>query len=334
MRIIKLLIVFAALCVLSGCMLPREEELLPPDLLIPEEVVFRTIEVEKGTIRDILEDYVIAASAVQYEMTFHNRSGYLAEINVRTGREVMEGDVLARLDTGSLEKDIELQKIVVDKLKLVLDETIRQRGTRYARRHAEMDLEMAQISLQQLEDELEKSTIVAPVDGEIVFSAGYKIGEFVPGRSVVVTVADPSQLHFEYTGIQIGRIKYGMDAEIIIDALRIPAKVSMTPMNAPEEQWERYRNTVIFTVNDQEDLPDDVKIGARYRFSIFIEEKSDVIVIPVGAVSSFMGQHYVQILENGMRTERDIVAGITSKTHVEVMSGLEEGELLIVAIER
>jgi len=322
------------LCLLSGCMLPREEELLPPDLLQPEEVNFLTVEVGRGTIQDIIEDSLIAGSSVHYEMTFYNRSGYLAELDARPGQEVKAGDILAKLDTGSLEMDIQYRSIEVEKLRLTLEELVRTGSPRFSRRMAELDLKMAELMLQQLEDELAKSTIIAPVDGEVVFLSAYKIGEFVPGRSVVLTVADPSQVQFEYSGFLTNRIKHGMEAEIMIDSGSYAAKVSMIPANAPLEERDRYANTVVFTANDPESLPDNIKLGTRYRFSIFIEEKKDVIVIPRSAVSSFMGQDYVQILDNGMRTERDLDIGITSGTQMEVLSGLEEGELLIVGINK
>ncbi|MCL2425799.1 MAG: efflux RND transporter periplasmic adaptor subunit [Oscillospiraceae bacterium] len=319
---------------LSGCMLPREDELLPPNLLQPEEVIFQTIEVERGTIQDILEDFVTTASSIHYDMTFHNRSGFLVELNVRPGQDVQEGDVLARLDTASLYIDIQLQQIEVERQQLLHEDVIRFGGTRLARRLSELDLERAELRLQQLEDEMEKSTIIAPVDGEVVFLNNIGIGEFVPGRTVLMTIADPEFIQFEYTGTQTGRIRQGMEAEIQIGTQRIPARVSMTPTNAPEEERDRMRNTIIFTADDPNDLPHDIRIGTRFNFSIFMDEREDVIVVPISAVTNFMGQSFVQILENGMRTERDLEIGITSRTHVEVITGLTEGELLIIGIER
>jgi len=334
MRVTILLIVSIIIGLLSGCMLPREEELLPPDLLKPEEVEFRTIEVERGTIQDILEDYVVAGSSIHYDMTFHNRSGFLAELDVRTGQMVEAGDILARLDTDSLEIDIQRQQIMVEKLTLSLEEITRTSGSRFARRHAELDLEMAELLLTQLEDELEKSTIIAPVDGEIVFLSSYRIGEFVPGRSIILTIADPAHIQFEYSGNQVLRIRQGMEADIVVDSQSIKASVSMIPSNVPQEDRDRYRNTVIFTAKNPAGIPAGVRIGSRYSFSIFMEEKNDVIIIPSTATSNFLGQSFVQILEDGMRTERDIDIGIVTRTHVEVLAGLEEGEMLIVGIER
>ncbi|MCL2820029.1 MAG: efflux RND transporter periplasmic adaptor subunit [Oscillospiraceae bacterium] len=334
MKAVSLLVFLIFISMFTGCILPVEEELLPPDLLKPEEVRFRTIEVERGTIQDILEDNVVVASSVYYELTFDNRSGYLAELNVVSGSAVKEGDVLARLDTGIMELDITRQRIAVEKQRLNLEETRRSGGSRYARRHAELDLELAELALLQMESDLEKATIISPIDGEIVFLNDYKIGSFVPGRSIVMTIADPAKLHFEYTGSHIARIRLGMDVDITIGAQTIPATVTMTPSSVPEEDRDRFRNTVVISVNNEEDLPDNLRRGSRHRFSIFMQEKQDAIIIPVGSMSSFMGQHFAQILEDGIRTERDLNTGITTDTHVEILNGLEEGDLLIIGVER
>jgi len=250
-------------------MLPREEDLLPPDLLQPEEVRFITAEVGRGTIQDILEDSVVTGSSVHYQMTFHNRSGFLAELEVHTGQEVSEGDVLARLDTGSLESDIIRQGIEVEKLQLVLEETRRTGGSRFSRRYAELNLEAAELMLMQLEEELAKSSIIAPVDGEVVFLSDHRVGDFIPGRAIVMTIADPTQVQFEYSGTQTGRIRHGMDVELLIGDVSYPARVTMIPANAPPEDSYRLRNTVIISANDPESLPNGLRIGTRHRFSIY-----------------------------------------------------------------
>jgi len=333
-KIHVLIILIVSLFILSGCLFPAEEDLLPPGLLQPEEVRFQTIEVERGSIQDILEGSVIAASAVHYEMTFHNRSGFLVELDVRLAQVVSEGDILARLDTDSLEMDISRQRLDVERRRLALEEVSTRGGNRFARRYAELDLEMAELVLQQLEDELAKSTIVAPVDGEVVFLGNFRIGEFVPGRSVVVIIADPSHIHFEYTGALSDRISHGMEVDLVVGTQNIPATVSMTQANAPAEERDRFRNTVIISANNPGDLPEGVRIGSRFNFSIFVEERQDTIIIPMSAISTFMGQRFAQVLEGGMRTERDLTLGITTTRYAEVLHGLDDGDLLIVGIER
>jgi len=323
------------LCILSGCVfLPREEDLLPFDLLQPADVTFITMQAERGSIQNILRDQSIAVSALLHNLSFENRSGYLSELNVTYGQTVEEGEVLARLDTGSLELDIRRQEIQIEKIELSLEEA-RRSGSRFGINMATLDLELANLTMQQLTEEYEKASITAPHDGEIVFLGDYRIGDYVPGRRTVMIIADPTQVQFEYNGQHSRVIRFGMEAEITLERdITIPVRVTMTPHEAPIEERDRYRDTIIFSPIYPDDMPVAVRLGRRFEFNIILEEKDDVIILPRGVVSTFMGQYYVQVLEDGMRMERDLVVGIVTSREIEIVSGLDEDDVIITGIER
>ena len=44
----------------------------------------------------------------------------------------------------------------------------------------------------------------------------------------------------------------------------------------------------------------------------------------------YSGESYVQVLENGIKKERMIETGIKNVTYIEVVSGLSEGEEVII----
>jgi len=186
------------------------------------------------------------------------------------------------------------------------------------------------LTLEELEIEYERTAIVAPVDGVVMYTAPYGIGDFIPARSLVVSVANPEQIEFHYNGPRIREIKYGMEVALEIDDRVIPAKVTITPDTAPAEVRDQFQNTIVITADRPEDIPATVVMGNRYSFSILIEEADNVVVIPSDIVSVFMGQYHVQVLENGLRFNRDIVVGIVTRDHIEVVRGLEAGETLII----
>jgi len=327
-------VILISLLTLSGCMLPQEEALLPPVLLQPAEINFITMEVGRGDIIDIIEDRALVVPSVHYQLTFPHRSGYLEAIEVIRGSEVKEGDVLARIETGSLEMEIIRQKIIIEKQQLSIEEIRVLGGNRFTRRQAELTLELEEIRLQQLEHELEQAVITAPMDGVIIWMTDAAIGDFINARVPVLTIADPKHVHFEYTGLLMPQMHFGMEVEIQIGENLIPAKIALNPADTPEEYVRERRERVFIIPNDPDDLPDEVVPGMRYGFRILLEEKHDVIIVPVSAVSTFSRQSFVQVLIDGLRTERDISIGIADGTNVEVLSGLYEGELLIIGIER
>lgn len=324
------IIIFMSLS--SGCMIfPHEENLLAPDLLQPVEVGFITMEVEVGSIQNIINDSVIALSSEFHQLSFHNRAGYLEEFHVRTGQDVAYGDVLARLETDVIEMDIKRQNLTIELLQLSLAEVrAMPQRSRFSIRRAELELEMAQLALEVLKKEYERTTITSPIDGVVMYTSAYGIGDFIPARSLMVSVADPEQIQFQYNGPRVRDIKLGMEVTIVIDDREVPARVTLTPDSAPVEKRDDYQNTVIITVNNPIDIPPTVDMGNRYQFSLMLEEKDDIIVIPADVVSVFMGQYYVQVLENGLRFNRDIVVGIVTRDYIEVVRGIEVGETLII----
>jgi multidrug efflux pump subunit AcrA (membrane-fusion protein) len=64
--------------------------------------------------------------------------------------------------------------------------------------------------------------------------------------------------------------------------------------------------------------------------SIFIDSKTNVVLVPIEAVYEEGGQSFVQILEEGMPVAKEVTIGLTSDRFAEVISGLEPGTMVVV----
>jgi macrolide-specific efflux system membrane fusion protein len=93
---------------------PTEEEVLAPPLTEPEGITYRVVEAAIGYIEDSIIKTAYFVPVVEKNHFFANRSGRLKAIYVNPGDYVKKGDVIAELLTADIEKEIELQKIVVD----------------------------------------------------------------------------------------------------------------------------------------------------------------------------------------------------------------------------
>ena len=77
----------------SGCnFLPAEEEALPPPLIVPEEITYKTIKIEPGTISNSFRAGGSVISARQESISFTKVAGRLDSISVTYGDSVEEGD--------------------------------------------------------------------------------------------------------------------------------------------------------------------------------------------------------------------------------------------------
>jgi len=80
-------------------------------------------------------------------------------------------------------------------------------------------------------------------------------------------------------------------------------------------------------------IPEDFQLreGLTVTVSIIVEQKSDVLLVPNGAITSQGRQTYVQVLSpDGTIEQRAITTGISDWQYTEVTEGLSEGEQVIV----
>ncbi len=71
--------------------------------------------------------------------------------------------------------------------------------------------------------------------------------------------------------------------------------------------------------------------GLTVTVSLIVEEATDVLLIPNGAITTRGGQTYVQLVSaDGSTEERTITTGISDWQYTEVTDGLSEGEEVVV----
>ena len=79
------------------------------------------------------------------------------------------------------------------------------------------------------------------------------------------------------------------------------------------------------------DNPDDgIFLGIEAKVVIHIAESHDALLIPVEVINADTKGSFVNVVENGVVTRKDIVTGISSDTYTEVLDGLLAGDAVIV----
>ena len=106
------------------------------------------------------------------------------------------------------------------------------------------------------------------------------------------------------------------EGEVIGDSYHLP-------VDAPENQLE----TVTFIV---ENLPEGIEWGDTAQVSLILERNEDAIVVPRSIVQNYLGLKTVFVLEDGVKTKRNIEIGIQSSTEVEVIKGLSLDDQLVL----
>jgi hypothetical protein len=80
-------------------------------------------------------------------------------------------------------------------------------------------------------------------------------------------------------------------------------------------------------------VPQDFRLreGLTVTVSITAEQRTNILLVPNKAITSRSGRYYVQVVSGGTTTEKMIQTGITDGQNTEVISGLNEGDVVSTA---
>ena len=321
-------VALAAFGALAGCfLLPQEEQILAPPLLATPEIEYRVLTAEPGVIEDRVTVGGVFIYPSQHSLKFRFRSGPLRAIYVGYGDDVVPGQLIADLDTDSLELAVRRQEIHLRKAELAVELAEARNADRFARENAALDVELEKLRLQQLREELAKSRLVAPVAGEVVYIAPLGEGEPVEPFRTVVQIADPTEVLLSYSGPKRSEFALGGEVSVDIRGVRYTGEVVMTPLNVPRDAPDEMRELILIRVDE---LPAEVEKGDTATVVLIRARREDVIVLPRNLVQTYLGRRFVYVLKDGLREERNVEIGIQTPTQVEVAGGLELGEEVVV----
>lgn len=212
----------------------------------------------------------------------------------------------------------------------------------------------AQATLRQAEEDLSRTTIVAPLDGKVV-QLNAREGEVVitgtmnnPG-SVIAVIADLSQIlvEAEVGETEIVGVRPGQPARIRVDAIpnheyrgRVAEIGSSAAVRQASGSGIRY-----FKVKVAFEDPDDrLRPGMTSQVSIVTTTLAHTIAVPIQAVVERVPgksgeeagedddapkQKYVFLVRDAKARMTQVQTGISDATHVAIVSGIKAGDPVV-----
>jgi RND family efflux transporter MFP subunit len=207
-----------------------------------------------------------------------------------------------------------------------------------ALRAAVAQRDLAQATVAQAEaaarraGEMQKNaTLTAPVAGHIV-ARHYDAGA-MPGDLPVVIVADMSEMKLEVgvSEMDAGRLRLGVPAAISVQARPGETFAGRLAAIAPEVD-ERNRH---FRIEVRVNNTDGVLLSGMYAtVRLLLDSASDVLTLPRDAVATRDGRAVVMKMTGDAAAAAEVVTGLTDGRHVQIVSGLTEGDLVLADARR
>ena len=320
---------------MSSCGILPQEQIVPPPILQVGEPTYITEEIQLKSISTSVSKVGSVYSSAIHNLSFEKRGGYITEIHVRYRQKVKKGDILISIETTDLEKQIAEQEIHVQLAQIDYDEILKnswQGKESAAVKKSQLYLDLATMRLTELQEALEESVLRAPIDGIVTYFRSTAVGDFVEARENIVTVSDETEktiVIIASSPQDLVDFRVGMPVDIEWNKEIFKGIVSSAPSDAPDDAFKASTPHVIVDFSDLKDA-EALDIGEPLRVIYNTESREDVVVISNNAVTVYGSYAYVQVLENGVRRERTVERGISNAIEVEIVKGLEPGDLLIV----
>jgi RND family efflux transporter MFP subunit len=264
-------------------------------------------------------------------------NGTVELVAVSPGDLVKAGDVLVQIDRAPYDDAVTRAQAQLENSETALNLAESRAGAnpnveqQASVLQAKQFLEAAQKELQSAEDQIAQTLILAPSDGTIVdvnTTAGVPIGQ--GSTAVDMANLDNLSLSVDVDEIDVPHVTKGMTATFRLDAYpgtEIKGTLTdVSPIAKTSGGTTTFPATVTFTA------PDGLLLrpGMNANVSIQTAVRSNVLLIPQSALRTVGKRTFVTVVRDGTQTEKEIQIGLSSGGQVEVASGLNEGDVVVV----
>ena len=210
---------------------------------------------------------------------------------------------------------------------------VREKFTKEEIDAAEAKVEQAKASLREVQVQLSYATITAPISGTIA-SVTTQQGETVSAglsAPTFITIIDLNRLEVDtyVDETDIGKVKVGQEATFTVASFPdkdFKGKVMAIYPKAIIQDNVVYYVTIISAENPEGLLRPEMTATVN----ISLQKKENVLTVPNGAIRREGGKKVVFVMQNNQPVKREVKTGWKDSSYTEVLSGLNEGERVVV----
>lgn len=279
----------------------------------------------------VQEGDVVVKGQVLAELSSADRQEDIARLEYQIARNQLQMDYL------QINEDYEISSLWLNYLyqsgqsqaekKWLEDGVTRvQQNYSYSREDYEDAMALDRLQLEQLQSEASASRLVAGMSGTVSYIKDKLEGSTSVRGEEVLTIIDGSECLFmaqapEYASC----FQEGVEVYMEITSGSGAGKYDLLPHDM--EQWGEQQ---LFALTESGENA-TIEVGTVGSIVAIVDQRSQVLCVPTAAVHSAEGRDYVYVLgEDQMREVKWIETGLYGDSMVEVLSGLAEGERVIL----
>lgn len=328
----------------------------------PAGVVVETIETRSFTeTAPVLGEFVAPTSSVVASRI----PGLIVEVSVQVGDRVNEGDPLVRLDTELLgielgaaeaarneasagltvaEADLALAQQAFERIERLktspafsqgqfndLGQQLQRAQGQIAQ--AQARIKSADVSIARSRYNLANAEITAPFSGTILERQAQP-GEYITTGSAVATLLDGAHLEIvaDVPAAYVAGLAQGRQVNVrLAGGSEYQAQVrAVLPRETVSTRTRPVRLIAPFAATDAADGGAPFAEGQSVTVLVPVSEEKSVLTVPKDALVQARGGWIVYIAEEGKAQPRPVQIGAAVADRFEVLSGLQEGQQVVV----
>jgi len=341
--------------VFSGCSDSGEEE--ESRVVVEQEKKAVEYKLTLATMGDIISTKNVRCEYTQLnsqDLSFAVSGKLVSKVYVKDGDAVKKGQLLAELSGGDRADEIEQLEYQINRNKLLLsqiDDTENyeisrrwleniyhgdrratdtiddmKQSNEYTREDYRDAIALDEKQLAKIKTEVRQSKLYAGIDGTVFIPNERLEGSTTVRNEVVMQVKDNSECFFEVTDMSLrDYIKEG-------DVLELQVMIGPGAGSYKVEPYDmgHWSDRMLFAVVEGGDSA-VFEAGNYGNLTIEMDSKKQVLTIPTIAVHSAGDKWYVYIVnDSGVRETKWIEIGLQSNEFTEIVSGLTEGEKVVL----
>jgi RND family efflux transporter MFP subunit len=194
----------------------------------------------------------------------------------------------------------------------------------------EQAVESARSQVETIERELAATKLRAPFAGTVI-SVLVRSGDPIePGQAVIVMskTAD-AVVRADLNESAAGKVQAGQGVTVVVEGKN---GASMPATIAEVITTEAGLPVAVVQLQVPEGMPRPA-FGTNVQLAVSVQAKENVLLIPQKAVRTAGSRRYVEYVDGTNRRIADVQTGIASGADVEVLSGLTEGQTVLVTTQ-
>ena len=357
-------LLLATTLALSGCaLLPQEEAVRTTPIVRtyagPE---YTTVTVMRGDIQKTVQMSATYLAVANENLTVKDTSRAFTQIFLHVGDTVEPGDIIASQDISDLEARLETCRSELARAEMNLEQLIAKRDLQVSQREdlfailtysqrenydtpeevyeswqisidrAQDAIDIKNLQIQELLDQVAGRQLIAGISGTVTQMAGMDEQGYLLSRMVtsVATVSDIGKSYFRANTEYYPYMKVGNIYPMTISSSVYDVQVAEPPEDAGKGKDPDDPKQYVYLLLLEPEV--NIERGTNGSVRVILEERKDCLYVKYDAVMKEAdGRSLVYVMdENNILQVKYVEIGLNAGSVIEIVSGLEEGEQIVL----